>query len=347
MYNETVSKMFSDLWPAAEQLAHMDPSLREFVDRAMAAVHSASAPDEHAPPGPASHHAGSPLIWAMLMTQEDSKVPAALRPPLRALGRYDGILLTKRALLKYVLVRRRYQTHFNYTDFLPLSGIQTWALDNEPPIIHPTPLFPSTTEAHRLDTARQGVSHNWGLYGAGALGIDGCFHDAEGKDEIAFLIARYDWLWRLVFFVKFSTVVLEFGRGGPRRTLWTLNRIEPAEPHIGDCITRFANRKACLHSTVAERPRLIASHMDHPQARGVQQLAYECGEGIAAFALSDDSFQFEKSQPLVNRLFHFSDAAGRYEVTLHEGFLRAENPGNFSVDIWQLTHHGTTAKRVS
>jgi hypothetical protein len=150
-------------------------------------------------------------------------------------------------------VRRAYQTHFNITDFMPFSGVQTWAWGGEPPIIHPTPLYPSTTQAYGLDTARQGVSHNWGLYGAGAMAADGVRVLPRNEREIALLLARYDWLWRLAFFTGCSTVVLEFGRGGPRRALWTLNRVEPAEPQIAPGVVSFAGRRGRLYSSPPRR----------------------------------------------------------------------------------------------
>lgn len=343
LYYETMPAVVCDLWPAAEQAASADPSLREFVDRAAAKA----AKDAASVFTQAFHHGASVLMWAALMTQDET---AAAKPAGAAAAGvtrfYARTRLLKRSPLQYALVRRQYQTHYNFTDYLPFSGIQTWAFGGEPPILHPTPLFPSTTQAWGIDTARQGVSHNWGLYGAGALGIDSHFGEAKADDGISFLIARYDRLWRLVFFTDLSTVALEFGDCGPRRTLWTLNRNEPAEPRIGDGTVRFANRQACLHTTVASRPHLAASSLDHEQARGVRQLVYDCGGGVAAFALSDDSFRFLPGQPLADRVFRFSDAAGRYEAALHDGFLKTENPGNFSIDVWQLGHHGTTARRV-
>lgn len=341
MYYETMTAAACDLWPAAEQVAHVDSSLREFVDR----VAVKASKDEATALPQASYHGASVLMWAVLMTQDVAENGGV---PIRSdvTRYYERTHLLKRSPMKYLLVRRQYQTHFNFTDYLPFSGIQTWALGDEPPIIHPTPMFPSTTQAYGIDTARQGVSHNWGLYGAGALGIDGYFREAKGADEISFLIARYDWLWRLVFFTGLSTVILEFGKGGPRRTLWTLNRVEPAEPQIGEGIVRFANRKACLYTTVATSPQLLPSTVNHDQARGIKQLAFECGEGVASFALSDDSFRYQPIQPLVDRGFRFSDATGDYEVELHEGFLREENPGNYSIDVWQLTFGGTIARRL-
>lgn len=334
---ETMPRITLDLWPAAEQFAHVDPTLREFVDSAATRIEGAAGKDDVARCAQASAHGASVLMWAMLMAQEELQ-PDRLRPAFFT-RYYERTKLAGRSPLKYALVHRRYQTHFNVRDFLPFSGIQTWALDDEPPIIHPTRQFPSTTQAWGLDTARQGVSHNWGLYGAGLMAADACFSEAKSDGDITFLVARYDWLWKLVFFTELSTVQLEFGNGGARRTLWTLNRIEPAEPELADGVTRFKGRRACLHSTVVTRPALVESG-------GVRQLAYECEDGVAAFALSDGSFRFEGGQPLVDRALRFSDAAGRYEVTLHEGFLRTDNPGNFSIDVWQLAHHGTTARLV-
>lgn len=344
MHYEKMPSMVCDLWPAAEQLACADGSLREFVDRAAlkASGEKASVLTQ------ASYHGASVLMWALLMSREGAEPHRPANPPdARVFRSYESTRLLARSPLQYVLVRRRYQTHFNFTDYLPFSGIQTWALGDEPPIVHPTPLFPSTTQAWGLDTARQGTSHNWGLYGAGAMALDRFVREAAADDEISFLIARYDLLWRLAFFTDLSTVILEFGRCGPRRTSWTLNRLEPSEPQIGEGIVRFLARKGCLHSPPAPRPQLIPSSLDHEQARGVRQLVYECGEGPAVFGFSDDSLQLPCGRLLVDHELRFSDAAGRYEITLHEGFFRDDNTGNCSIDIWQLAHHGTTAKRVA
>ena len=346
-YYETVPHSMSDLLPAAEALAPRAPALRAWFDRALAAANPGAPGDDLARYAHVSQHGASTLMWAMLVASAAEPAPAAATPPPAPVSRYyERTLLAKRSALKYVLVRRRYQTQVALTDWLPFSGLQTWALDDEPPILHPTPLCPSTTQAWGLDTARQGVSHNWGFYGAGLMAADACFSEAKAPGELCFLVARYDWLWRLVFFTDLSTVVLEFGRGGPRRTLWTLNRVAPAEPAIAPGVVRFAGRRACLHSSVAAPPTLVEIAATDKWSRGVRQLAYECGTEWAAFALSDNSFRFAPSQPLTDRVLRFADAAGEYEVTLHPGFLQADNPGNCGIDVWQLTYHGTTARRV-
>jgi hypothetical protein len=268
---------------------------------------------------------------------------------------YETLRLHPKSPFKYALVRRDYQTHYNFTDFLPFSGIQTWALGDEPPIIHPTPLAPSTTIGERLDTARQGVSRNWGLYGGGAMGINGRCRMPRQPGEIPLLVARYDWFWRVVFFADRSTVVLEFDGGEPgpnprprprRTTLWTLNRIEPAEPAIehqgGAGVVRFAGREACLHALCPAAPKLVELPDNDAWATGVRQLEYDCGTGPVAFAFSDGSFRFGSG--LGGADFRFADATGSYEAALDSRFF-TPTPGNLRIDPWQLAEH-TIARRA-
>ena len=345
-YNETMAHAIIDLWPAAEQLAESDPTLRDFVDRANLRRVRKTGPlperGNEAALDAATGHGGSPTMWALLMAREEKAatiVPAWPRPVTEY---YETMLLTRRSPLKYMLVRREYQTHFNITDFMPFSGVQTWAWADEPPIIHPTPLYPSTTLAYGLDTARQGVSHNWGLYGAGAMAADGIRVLPRNEREIALVLARYDWLWRFAFFTDRSTVVLEFGKGGSRRALWTLNRVEPAEARIEAGVVSFTGRRGRLYATVLALPKLTTPAVKDPWADGVRQLDYDCGDGPAAFALSDESFRFEDTAP-VDGVFRFSDASGRYRVTLDPRFAQ-ENPGCLRVDPWKMAY-GTVAER--
>ena len=330
-----------DLLAAASQVAGLDPALRRFVLSTLAV-------SQDPPPAElsgATGHGASPLMWAILMAPDEQKVSRVISPEKPAIMRFVVTHFIKRSPMQYMLVHHDYQTHYNFTDFLPFSGVQTWALGDEPPIIHPTPLAPSTTQAYRVDTARQGASHNWGLYGAGAVGIDGYSHAPKTKAGLRFLVARYDWLWRLVFFTLRSTVILEFGKGGARQTLWTLNRLAPAKPQIEKALVRFQGRKGCLHSTLARPPVLKGLKEQDEWATGVRQLIYECKGGAAAFALSDDSFRFAAPPPQDSRPWRFADARGKYEVVLDRRFFQP-NPGNFRVDPFQLAK-GTTARMIS
>jgi hypothetical protein len=340
LYYETLPAVVGDLLPAAEQVAGSNPLPLEFVTRAIEEArrrHPApSLPDTRGEFDCICGHGASPLMWAMLMAGGDLAPRPAVSPVLEPVTlEFKTTNLLKRSPLAYLLVRRDYQTHFNYTDFLPFSGIQTWALDGEPPIIHPTPLAPSTTQGDCLDTARQGVSHNWGLYGAGAIGIDAYSGKRDDHGRLDFVLARYHWLWRLAIFTDRSTVILEFGNGGPRRTLWTLNRVEPAEPVITGNVVTFGGRRACLHASPDILPRLTSLADKDPWATGVKQLRYDCGEAPAAFAFSDASFRFDTPPPGDASPWRFSDGAGRYEVILDER-LFMPNPGNFRVDTFQL-----------
>jgi hypothetical protein len=347
-YYETIPYTVADLIGAAGQFSNLDPRPLLFAERAVDAAVQLKG-EKLAKPGTTSGagivipgHGASPWMWAILMAREEQPAKAPPAEPVWMDCRHASLI--RRNPLSYILVRRDYQTHFNLTDFLPFSGIQTWSFGSEPPIIHPTPLAPSSTQGDRLDTARQGVSHNWGMYGAGVMAPDCQTHEPKTVQDIRFLAARYDWLWRLVFFTDRSTVVLEFGKGGPRRTLWTLNRVEPASPRIGSGIVRFEGRKGCLHSSLKEAPELVALTEDDPWATGVRQLRYNCGSEPAAFALSDDSFRFLEAPQADGSPWRFADGAGHYEVTLDPRFF-APNPGNFRFDVFQLAL-GTTARRT-
>ncbi|MFW6059788.1 MAG: hypothetical protein ACODAQ_06375 [Phycisphaeraceae bacterium] len=110
-------------------------------------------------------------------------------------------------------------------------------------------------------------------------------------------------------------------------------------------MVRFADRRACLHTTLPTPPRLVERQEDHEWARGVRQLEYERTTSPAAFAFSNDSFTFAPDAALEDRRLRFADAAGRYELILHEKFFLPENPGNFSVDPFELAQR-MIARRV-
>ncbi|MFW6059789.1 MAG: hypothetical protein ACODAQ_06380 [Phycisphaeraceae bacterium] len=219
-YTEQLGPRVVDLLPAAEQLARRDPAVRDRIDRALLALARQQGQEGASPEAQrlidldpslprACGHGASPLVWAMLVSEEDDHAERVPSDPDRTMeAHYRSATLLKRAPMPYVLVHHRYQTHYNFRCFLPLAGLQSWALGEEPPIIHPTPLAPSTTRGEGLDTARQGTSHNWGLYGAGAMALDGRFHPAANGDELSFLVARFDWLWQVVCFTELSTVLL-------------------------------------------------------------------------------------------------------------------------------------------
>jgi len=315
-YNETLSAHIVDILAACEWVADRNPMLQKFADgildrfREQRELHAAG-------------HGCSPLLTATL-TARDTIEPTAVHVRnwnapfegeyrrLRIMGRPGQ---TNYSPVRYALVRHRYQTQVMCVDFLPFSGLQTWAFEDEPPIIHPTLECPSTTRALGLDTARQGVSQNWAeLADKGQANMpDHLLRYATTADETSFMLMRYSWLWRLIVFTECSTVMLECGWEQPRETLWTLNRVGPVTPLVAPNMVSFEERKGTMHTTVDTVPET------HPGTRfggahDVTVLRYECGTGFSVFAFSDDSFRF-CSRPDETGTFAFQDRDGQYVVT--------------------------------
>lgn len=337
-YAENLKPVFGDLLPAAEWLASSDPSARDWVLRGLGTMepNRATAADAEPPLTIASGHGTTPLLWALLLCSGDADATAEQRTAWDApvVDFFKGCRFLKHMPMAYGLVRTpQYQTHFNALDYLPFGGVQTWAWEGEPPIIHPTPLAPSTTVSVGVDTARHGASHNWGLYGAGALGIDAVMPPVE-PGQPAFLLARYDWLWRYVIFTAHATVIFEVGSCGVRKTLWTLNRLAPAAPEIRPGVVTLAGRVGRLYASGDQVPVLVtaAAEMgEHEWTTGVQQLRFECAGGLTAFALSDGAFSFEGD-------WGFRDAGGRYRLVPAAPLAAATIPRYIPADTWRLAH---------
>lgn len=352
MHYENPHQMTVDLLGGCEQMSAHEPMFGHWAQRLWddTADELKQGKQNHNIAG----HGASPVMWAILahpgQREPSRKEKEAWHAPFQK--NYESITLLRRAPLKYCLVKRRYQTHFNFRDFLPFSGLQTWAWENEPPIIHPTILSPSTTQAWALDTARQGVSHNWAQFGAGAMAVDGRFQETTNDKHLIHLIARYDRLWRLVFFTDVSTLIIEWGDHGPRKTLWTLNRIEPADVAADEGIVSFAGRRACLHSTVVlpilrTENESMPPHVPEYDCTPTRVLEYDCGAGFVAFAFSDGSFSFGDgfaSEFLTGRTFQFADSAGTYRILLSEKFF-TEGEENLLRDPFHLAHE-TVAEKI-
>ncbi len=336
---EEVKEALVDLLPAAEQLASLNTAWRDRLDALALRLLPADAPRDGVMAGFRDHgHGSSIAMWAMLATPAEMPRQASSPAPTPGIYAYQSSEILKRAPFRYWHIHQpHYQTQFTSCDFLPFSGIQTWAWQDEPPLIHPTPLAPSSTQGDRLDTARQGVSHNWGMYGAGAMGIDSYEHKVDADNHAHLLVARYDWLWRVLVLTDRATVMLEFGANGPRRTLWTLNRVEPAEPTLSPQVVRFAGRAGCLHCSDSALPTVLPHpDQDDEWGRGVVQLRYDCAGGMQAFALSDERLKFLTAPSSTPPQLRFHDGAHAFALHLDPRLLAPRNPGNFSVDTYEL-----------
>lgn len=343
-YYETLHSVAVDLLPMCEQAAGKNPVFQEFADRIMAL--SLPAHDGHLESlGKFSYsptrlgqcvpgHGASPFIWAILASPGPKKPSKAQRMEwaepfaeeyrrIAATGRPGGEV--NYSPLRYALVRRKYQTHFNSTDYLPFCGLQTWAWGDEPPIIHPTLYCPSTTRGFGLDTAQQGTGRAW-------MDIDNPMRGGMLPEHLAqqsgnglyFIVARFGRLYRLIVFTEFSTVQVDFGRTGPRKTSWTLNRLVPGSVTIGRGMVSLGNLEGRIYSSVPKPPALKELGPGR-WTKGVRILEYDDGAGPVMFAFSDRSFSFITAVPGKNRALKFADAAGIYKVIIPDSLpLRGE-----------------------
>lgn len=350
LHYELPNQCPEDLMAGCEQISQRNPMLQEWADQLWETSSCCAQGHDHVRRR-VMNHGASPLMWAMLACSGTYQASDDQRTVWRqsSANYYELINLLGRSPLKYALIRERYQTHFNFCDWLPFSGVQTWAFGDEPPIIHPTLWSPSTTLTWGLDTARCGVSHNWGQYGAGVMAADGRFRPRQCDDELTFLVARYDRLWRVAVFTEYSTVVVEWGDYESRQTRWTLNRLAPAEAQIEDGVVSFVGRRGRIHSNIAKpRMRVVTEPAPKQGCRQepyeTQILEYECGSSFAQFALSDESFRFDTDHLADKGILEFSDAAGSYRLHLSSNFF-VSTPGNIGFDVCHLAHE-SSAKNI-
>ncbi len=325
-YSEDLKTTAVDILGACEHVASQCPMLQQFADKIWGKIGEQAG---------GFGHGASPLMWAILACTGEHEPTAAQRDEWNAPfeANYERINLLGRSPLKYYQARREYQTSFDVSDFLPFGGIQTWAWGDEPPIIHPTILNPSTTQAWGMDTARNCASYNWGLFGAGAMVPDFKFRTGLDAGGASFMFARYDQLWRFIVLTDASTFILEFGNQGERVTTWTLNWFEPTEVRIGEGEVSFQNRTARIYST-ATAPELKTVPDKYEEA-DVQILEYKCGDGPVAFVFSDGSFEFLDDLDLQNGQFRFSDSSGTYRAEI-DGRFFGENQGSISLSRGEL-----------
>ena len=146
-----------DVVAALERFAPEEPIFTQFIDDFIA-----QEMRDHGRPSGMGHGA-SPLIWAMMehegVTPPSEADVATWREP------FDRMYWTWD--IQYLLVHRRCQTAVTFRGRSALMGLQTWAWENEPPILHASDDTASATIALGIDTASFGVSHNTPHHGAG------------------------------------------------------------------------------------------------------------------------------------------------------------------------------------
>lgn len=326
-----------DTLPALEQFAPQEPILGKFIDDFIAAEKRAKGSIIGVTP-----HLGSPVFWAMLEHEE------TVRPSRKDIDHWEKPFdrMYWKWDIQYLLVHREYQTAVTFRGRMPLRGLQTWAWRDEEPILHPTLDCPSKTIAWGVDTAEFNVGHNRAGRGAGSkseevLYVPGEWAELDLKYEPkgmgdgiyadptlryfrwtqghhkpgaidrflkpgdpAQVATRWGRLWCIYIFTPVATVVIQNGEVGPRITRWTFNPICTTEPSIkGEQLT-FEGREGKIHY-LSGKPRLI----EVEDARAAE-FEFRPNE-LAAFAFSDDSFEFVEYKENEGHL-KFSDSSGDY-----------------------------------
>ena len=275
-----------DLLALLERFAPQQPFFVELIDRYLAHL------DRHDLDRPG--HACDMRIWAMM--EHNPAVQAPEDEP----AWFAGYSLHLRSdCVLYSLVKRRYQTAVTHFAFQPLHGMQTWALDDEPPILHPGRMTASGTEAHGIDTA--------------AFPLSARSNDAQTPDwswqegPPAVLSGRQKALWTHYIFTPASTVVLLAGDTGPRTTAWCVNRAATPEPRVERDAVIFPGLRGRL-CFLGEPPETDAA-----TEAGVVRLVFQRHERWSVFAFSNEEFRFGHVDPDAGRL-SFADADGAWEV---------------------------------
>ena len=306
------------LFGALEHAARKDPSYHSFRDRYETACGEALR-----------EHVSEANVTAILVNSRDAAGPPP-EPSTRSDTGFSQFYEQSwfgRGPIKYALVHRKYQTCICFTGWLPLMGLLTWAWEDEPPIVHPLHDVPSATQAWGIDTARFPCSHLYHRNGPGCMAADVAWRpdgsSREGReDEPAFVVWRNHTLRSVAVFTDVSTVLIQSGPTGKRRTCWTLNPIEPAEPEIrsGGEI-RFAERCGRLYALNGEarlcETRASARLIGQPEAElSVRQLTYEFDGGPSAFAFSGGDFQFLANDLAGQGVLEFRDRSGTFRADL-------------------------------
>lgn len=326
-----------DVIPAAERLSGGEPMFSRFIEEFLAQNER-----DHGSPGGLGH-ACSPFIWAMmehpgLIEPSEQHLREWNRPFDRMFWNWD---------IQYLVVRRAYQTAVTFRGRSGLKGLQTWAWQDEPPILHFSLDVPSKTQAWGIDTAEFSVGHTHPHVGAGSkaeqvLYVPGDWDDyGKGRKpggvaemmkptDPCSVATRWGKLWSYYIFTPVATVILQNGEVGRRVTRWACNSVTAPRPEVSDQVVTFPGRVGRLHF-LSDPPVLREEHelpgkpiptepqrqFSEEEARAVRERpiyvlesSFEPGE-LAAFAFSDGSFRFLEYDADAQTLI-YEDSAGRY-----------------------------------
>lgn len=292
----------ADLIAPLERFARSEPFFRTLASRYLALL------DRHSP-GTGGGHGCSPFIWAMLEHEPGETPGCGLSEP----SWFSGFAEEYRtSTVRYVLVRRSFQTAVTLRASQGLNGLQTWAWGEEPPIVAPGRAEGSATRGWGLDTALLPVSTH--LHSTHREQV------VWSRGEPIRLSFRQGALWTHCLFGEVTTLVVFQGPGSPRVTTWCCNLRLAPEPFVGEGVVAFPGLEGRLHF-VGEPPTIRRTRAPGTGEPGAAEdplllLDFEAPDGgLVPFAFTDSSFAWE----VVDRsrgVFAFRDRAGRVRVEL-------------------------------
>lgn len=285
-------------------------------------------------------HVAAPAIWAMLEAGIEDRGSSL---PAWQLLRTELYGAPQRTAVCYALVSRRFQTGIVFANGVtasgerkwPFKGLQTWAWDQEGPVVCYANTAGSSTRADGIDTGRdnvdKGPSGDWEVVLSQGPAL------ADSRSALATITERRRTLWTVYAFTPISTVVVYGGAQGNLTSRWIMNPDFVSEPTLDTAARQvsFADRKGRL-SYLAGQAQLGHSGGSAP----AHMLEVVAPAPLNAFGFSDGSLKFETP---ANEVLDFSDASGRYRLSLRE-MMEADGPLNRRFGNRLTTVQGAVAK---
>ena len=291
----------ADTLPGLELLADHEPFFDTLAERLL------GAGVEHE-----QGHLVHPNIWAMLLHKQRSpRSPRSPRNPRKQTPSwYDDFEGHYRhPPTDYSLIRHAYQTGVTWRGIVGFQGLQTFALGDEPPIVHPRLAVSSGTRCGRVDTATENVA-------AGASGWEIQFRQAgpgngyEPESPATFVTARRGSLWEVYVFTPASVIYVVGANRGELKTRWVLHATENNHPRLDarGRLLRLVGRDARL--------RYLSRGAKLSRVRGYDVLAVR-GHRLNVFGFGDPNLRLTALDRR-RLVLHFRDASGRYTLNLAE-----------------------------
>lgn len=243
-------------------------------------------------------HIVSPIIWAMLARGVD----AGSTPEWYT----TWTNMYERPNVQYALMGRRYQTGMTfrarlgpYRDIpdegVHLRGMQTFAYENEVPILFHGGNIVSTTRVGETDTCIENVTE------VVSFTQDGLDMVCEHRKDLK----------TLYIFTPVSVVVIHRTLGEKIRSFWSLfeSQSENIALDRNGRVVAFSGRVGRVYYWAGNAE--LYAHEEGDEKRWMLDVISELPQG--AFAFSDASFSFEM---LTSDMILFSDASGGYEINI-------------------------------